>query len=68
MRNIYILYYHYGENYDETEEMIGVFDSEEKVKEAMKEATIILKDESCVDSMGLTIKTMKLNELDREFV
>ncbi len=68
MRNVYILYYHSGESYDYTEEMIGVFDSEEKVKEAMKEAAIILKDESCMDSMGLTIKTMELNVLDKEFV
>ena len=66
---IYILYYHYGESYDYTEYVIGIFDSEEKAKEAMKEATIILNDNyDLFDDMGFKIKTMKLNELDKEFV
>lgn len=66
---IYILYYHSGEGYDYGEYAIGVFDSEEKAKEAMNDANIILNEafDPASDDMGFTIEAMKLNVLNKEF-
>lgn len=70
MTTIYILYYHHGEGYDYEEYVIGVFDSEEKAKEAMKDANVILDDVfyPALDDMGFRINAMKLNVLNKEFV